>query len=94
MLREPIKEVYMPIHVFFGLMGFVLAIAASLMGLSEKSFFHMKDNIVNLPNEGLLINCIGLLLVVFGSLVVYLVSEKGYKRQALPEDAMLLTGSE
>lgn len=40
-LKEPIRETVMPIHIFFGLLGFVMAIAAALLGLSEKAFFHM-----------------------------------------------------
>lgn len=30
------REKYVPVHVFFGLAGFVLAIAAALLGLCEK----------------------------------------------------------
>lgn len=86
--------IYMPIHVYFGLLGFVMAIAASLMGISEKAFFHMSKSYSDLPNEGLLVNCIGLLLIVFGSFVVYLATEPSYKRESLPEDSMLLTGNE
>lgn len=82
----------MPVHVFFGLLGFVMAIAASLMGISEKAWFHMPDTYVLLPNEAVLVNCIGMLLVIFGSFVLYLATEPMYKRESLPEDAMLLTG--
>ena len=39
--KEPLKEFYMPYHVYFGLTGFVLAIAAALMGLLEKAIFSM-----------------------------------------------------
>jgi cytochrome b-561 len=39
--KEPLKEFYMPYHVYFGLAGFVFAIGAALMGLSEKAFFNM-----------------------------------------------------
>lgn len=41
--------------------------------------------------EGALINSIGILIAVFGALVVYLASHKDYKRLPLPEDAVLLT---
>lgn len=30
------REKYVPVHVFFGLAGFVLAISAALLGLCEK----------------------------------------------------------
>lgn len=40
-LKDPIRETVMPAHIFFGLLGFVMAIGAALLGLSEKAFFHM-----------------------------------------------------
>jgi cytochrome b-561 len=46
-LRQNVKETYMPIHIFFGLCGFILSIAAALLGLSEKAFFTMW--VIRLP---------------------------------------------
>lgn len=40
-VRESLRATYMPVHVFFGVLGFVLAIAASLLGLLEKAIFSM-----------------------------------------------------
>lgn len=40
-LPEAVKQTVMPAHRLFGVFGFVLAIAASLLGLSEKAFFHV-----------------------------------------------------
>lgn len=74
MLREPFRIFYMPIHIFCGLAGYVLALAAALMGLSEKAFFAM-NNYSQMPSQGLLINCIGMLLALFGTLVMYMVTE-------------------
>lgn len=45
-----------------------------------------------LPSEALLINMIGLLIVIFAALVVYLATNRQFKRIPLPEDAILLTG--
>jgi len=87
-----VRETIMPAHVFFGVLGFVMACGAALLGISEKAFFSMGMNISSLPSEGLLVNCIGCLIVVYGAIVVYLVTETTYKREPLPEDAMLLTG--
>lgn len=42
------------------------------------------------PAEGLLINFIGVLLVIFGAFVVYIVTKEEYKRQPRPEDNSLL----
>jgi cytochrome b-561 len=83
----------MPVHIFFGLLGFVLAIAAALLGISEKAFFSMPDY-KDMPSGGLLVNCIGILMVVFGSFVAFLVTEPSYKREPLPEDAMLLSSAQ
>jgi cytochrome b-561 len=40
-IRQQIKEAYMPIHIYFGICGFILAIVAALLGLSEKAFWSM-----------------------------------------------------
>lgn len=92
-VKENVRILYMPIHIFFGLLGFILALIATFMGLTEKAMFSIKDY-ENLPNEAILLNCIGLFTAIFGSLVIYLVTEQSYKREALPEDAMLLTGAQ
>lgn len=93
MFKEPFRVFYMPIHIFFGLLGFVLAIGACLLGISEKAFFAMPGGEYGqLPNQALLVNTIGLLLTIYGSLVVYLVTEPSYKRTPLAEDTLLLTG--
>lgn len=40
-VKDQVKQTIMPAHVFFGVMGFVMAIGAALLGLTEKAFFHM-----------------------------------------------------
>jgi cytochrome b-561 len=91
-VKENLRVMYMPLHVFFGLIGFILCLIAVLMGLSEKAFFSMANDYQNLPSHALLVNTVGLLTALFGSLVIYLVTEPSYKREPLPEDSMLLTG--
>ena len=39
----------------------------------------------------LLINCIGILITIYGALVVYLVTKPSYKRRPLPEEISLLS---
>lgn len=46
----------------------------------------------NLPNEAMLINTIGILIVLFAGIVIYLATNRNFRRQPLPEDAILLTG--
>ncbi|XP_058461577.1 plasma membrane ascorbate-dependent reductase CYBRD1 [Malaya genurostris] len=91
-VRDTLRASYMPVHVFFGVLGFVLAIAASLLGLLEKAIFSIS-NYRELPAQAVLVNTIGLLMIVYGGLVVFLVTEPMYKRKPLPEDVMLLTHS-
>lgn len=115
-LKAAQREVIMPYHIFFGMSGFILAIAAALLGLSEKaglyvhitftfthhfllnicffsiSFGTCSRKLYTLSQEGLIVNMIGVLITVFAILVIYLASHRNYKRQSLPEDAILLTG--
>uniref|UniRef100_A0A1B0CGU1 Cytochrome b561 domain-containing protein n=1 Tax=Lutzomyia longipalpis TaxID=7200 RepID=A0A1B0CGU1_LUTLO len=90
-LRQPLRETIMPYHVLFGLMGFVAAAATALLGLTEKIFFAEKSY-STLPAQGVLVNFIAVFIVIFTGLVVYLATETRFKRQPLPEDAILLTG--
>lgn len=92
-IRGSLKAAYMPIHIYFGMMGYLLAAGAALLGLSEKAFFSIK-NISDLPHEGVLVNCIGALIIIFTGLLGYLVTKGEYKRAPLPEDAILLTGND
>lgn len=45
-----------------------------------------------LPSEAAMVNTIGIFIVAFAALVVYLATHSHYKRIPLPEDAILLTG--
>ncbi|EZA54976.1 cytochrome b561 isoform X2 [Ooceraea biroi] len=90
-LQAPLRASYMPLHVYFGIAGFIGAIASCLLGLNEKAFFVLKNYSEFVP-EGVLINFIGILLVVFGGLCVYLVTQEHYRRLPRPEDDVLLSG--
>lgn len=89
-LQAPLRATYMPVHIFFGLACFIMAVVAALLGLTEKTLWSVK-NYSDLPAEGVIVNFIGLLLVIFAGCVVFLVTEPRFKRQPLPEDEMLLT---
>lgn len=39
--KESLRAAIMPLHVYFGLFGFVLAIASAVMGITEKAIFSM-----------------------------------------------------
>ncbi|XP_008559804.2 transmembrane ascorbate-dependent reductase CYB561 isoform X1 [Microplitis demolitor] len=91
-LHVSIRSAYLPIHVYFGTAGFVGVIASCLLGLNEKAIFALSSKYSQFVPEGILINVMGLLFVIFGGLTVYLVSHTGYKRQPRTEDDILLTG--
>ncbi|XP_044250312.1 plasma membrane ascorbate-dependent reductase CYBRD1 isoform X1 [Drosophila takahashii] len=93
-LRENYRIAMMPLHIYFGLFGFVLAIASALMGITEKAIFAIKTPAYStLPPAGVLANVIGVLYVVFGALVVYLATDPAFKRKPIPEDTALLNSS-
>ncbi|KYQ55483.1 Cytochrome b561 [Trachymyrmex zeteki] len=91
-LKIPLRASYMPLHVFFGIAGFVSAIFTCLLGLNEKALFELQDKYSAFESEGILINFIGLLLVLFGGLSVYLVTQERYRRLSRSEDEILLGG--
>lgn len=55
-------------------------------------YFSGAKGYSQLPSEAVLANSIGLLIIIFAALVVYLATHRNYKRIPLPEDAILLTG--
>ncbi|CAL4064831.1 unnamed protein product, partial [Meganyctiphanes norvegica] len=89
-LRPALRAAYLPIHQFFGMAIFLGAVAAALMGIQEKAHWAMKTSYGQLPPEGVLVNVLGILLVVFAGLVIYLTSNGQFRRQA-SEDEVLLT---
>ncbi|KAG8035640.1 hypothetical protein G9C98_001068 [Cotesia typhae] len=91
-LHVSIRAAYLPIHVYFGTAGFVGVIGSCLLGLNEKAIWALKEKYALFVAEGVLMNIMGLLFVIFGGLTVYLVSHGGYKRLPRSEDDILLTG--
>lgn len=83
-VRGSFKVSYMPLHIFFGILGFILAMIACLLGICEKSFNGSDYKL--LSANTLFVNSIGSLLTIYGSLVIYLVTDPNYKRQPLPEE--------
>lgn len=58
--------------------------------LTNISWNSRKGKYAELPPEGILVNVAGLSLVLFGALVVYLLSQPKFRRQTT-EDEVLLT---
>lgn len=59
---------------------------------SNEFLLNYSRQLYTLTQESLIINMLGVLIVIYAILVIYLVSHRNYKRQPLPEDAILLTG--
>lgn len=78
---------FMPYHTFCGISLLILSTGVALMGITEKAIF-AKDDIgyTKHSSEGTLINCLGVVLVLFTGTVIYLVTKPEFKRQPSPEE--------
>jgi len=79
---------YMSYHRFWGVCLLILATATALMGITEKALFSKSYSAEG--SEGVLINCLGVALVTFTGLVVYLVTKPEYSRPQEEETHELL----
>ena len=79
--KSSLRAAYLPIHVYFGLAIFVLACSTCLTGITQKLIWSLNDEYKNRVPAGTLANCLGIFIVLFGMLVVYLATNIGYKRQ-------------
>ncbi|XP_033921557.1 plasma membrane ascorbate-dependent reductase CYBRD1 [Melopsittacus undulatus] len=90
-----LRTAVMPIHVYSGLTIFAMVIATALMGITEKLIFSLRSNPAysESPPEATLVNCLGVLLVIFGMFILWMASRPYWKRP--PEEnakALLTTG--
>ncbi|XP_072197818.1 plasma membrane ascorbate-dependent reductase CYBRD1 isoform X2 [Excalfactoria chinensis] len=77
----PLRAALMPIHVYSGLLIFVTVIAAALMGITEKLLFALNSTVYSTsPPEAIFVNCLGLLIVIFGALILWMASRPHWKR--------------
>ncbi|KAM9805170.1 plasma membrane ascorbate-dependent reductase CYBRD1 [Neosynchiropus ocellatus] len=75
------RTAYMPIHVFSGRMLFGSVVAVSLMGITEKLIFALdKPKYKDSPPEATFVNVLGLLLVVFGAIILWIATRESWKR--------------
>jgi len=89
-LASHLRAAYLPIHVSFGILIFVMACATSLTGITEKLLFSLKGEYGKRAPEGVMANWIGILIILFGTLIVYLATNIKFKRLERPEDSLLL----
>ncbi|KAJ7345648.1 hypothetical protein JRQ81_001598 [Phrynocephalus forsythii] len=76
-----LRATVLPIHVFSGLVLFGTVIATALMGLTEKLIFALSPgNYSRLPEEGAFVNTLGMLIVVFGGVILWMATRPHWKR--------------
>ncbi|XP_041933397.1 plasma membrane ascorbate-dependent reductase CYBRD1 [Alosa sapidissima] len=78
-----VRAALMPVHVYGGLFIFSSVIATALMGITEKLIFGLKDpKYKDSPPEAVFVNVLGLLLSVFGGLILWIATRPHWKRPA------------
>ncbi|KAM7407457.1 hypothetical protein PAMA_003265 [Pampus argenteus] len=83
------RAVFMPIHVYSGLLLFGSVIAVALMGITEKLIFGLSNpKYKDSPPEAIFVNVLGVLLVFFGALILWIATRTSWKR---PSDQILHT---
>ncbi|NXW71881.1 CYAC3 protein, partial [Hirundo rustica] len=78
-----LRALYKPIHVFFGSTILMLSVASCASGINEKLFFSLKNGTMQyklLPAEAVFANTLGLLILIFGVLVVAALARPSWKR--------------
>ncbi|XP_030826274.1 cytochrome b ascorbate-dependent protein 3 isoform X1 [Camarhynchus parvulus] len=78
-----LRALYKPIHVFFGSTILMLSVASCVSGINEKLFFSLKNGTMAyklLPAEAVFANTLGLLILIFGVLVVAALARPSWKR--------------
>ncbi|XP_054472001.1 plasma membrane ascorbate-dependent reductase CYBRD1 [Anoplopoma fimbria] len=83
------RAAFMPLHVYTGLLLFGSVIAVALMGITEKLIFGLSNpKYKDSPPEAIFVNVLGVLLVLFGALILWIATRTSWKR---PSDQILHT---
>lgn len=85
------RRLLMPFHVYIGLTLFVMSCATALLGITEKAFFSLASDpkYADLPPAGIVLNLLGISILLFAIVIVYLVTNSQFKRRPLPEEQAL-----
>lgn len=85
-----LRAFVMPIHVYSGLLIFGTVIAAVLMGVTEKLFFALNSSgYSTFPPEGVFTNTLGLLIVLYGALIFWIVTRPQWQRPKEPNSILV-----
>lgn len=66
-------SIFLPVHVSLGMASFFMIITSCLTGFMEVVTWTLGDTYPDLPPEGVLLNCIGVLMMVYCGFFIYLV---------------------
>ncbi|CAG2101934.1 unnamed protein product [Medioppia subpectinata] len=93
-LAPTYRRLILPYHVYIGLTLFVMVGATALLGITEKAIFSLsgKDgapNYSDLTGATFVINMLGISVLLFVAVIVYLVTNNQFKRRPLPEEQAL-----
>lgn len=66
-----LRRISMPWHIIFGLLIYVMAVAASVLGFFEKLTFLEKKGLAKFGSEAYLVNFSCVVTVLFAALVVF-----------------------
>ncbi|KAL0979173.1 hypothetical protein UPYG_G00181690 [Umbra pygmaea] len=85
------RKLLKPAHVWMGGSILVLSIVSCISGINEKLFFALKvtnntEPYANLPPEAVVANSLGVLIVVFGLVVLKILSNQKWQRPDASED--------
>ncbi|XP_059476493.1 plasma membrane ascorbate-dependent reductase CYBRD1 isoform X1 [Neocloeon triangulifer] len=73
------RAALVPIHATFGITTFLLAVATCLTGLTEKVIFTLKSEYSGLPEEGIVVNALAMVLVAIAIFVSYALARHEFK---------------
>ncbi|XP_016286099.2 transmembrane ascorbate-dependent reductase CYB561 [Monodelphis domestica] len=84
-----LRNGYRPQHVFFGATLFLLSVGTALLGIEEALIFGLKNKYSEFQPEGVLANVLGLLLICFSAVLLYILTREAWGRPPRPEEQAL-----
>ncbi|GAB6021194.1 hypothetical protein CHUAL_003819 [Chamberlinius hualienensis] len=80
------RAALLPIHTHFGLATFLMGVATCVTGLTEKAIFTLGPSYSERTEEGIVINVLGLVIIVAGILLTFLVRHPKFQRESIAVD--------
>ncbi|XP_076319765.1 plasma membrane ascorbate-dependent reductase CYBRD1-like isoform X2 [Tachypleus tridentatus] len=83
------RDQLLPTHVTFGLIIFGMAVAACVTGLTQTARYRLSgtdgnENYKDLPEQGIVINVLGMTIIALGILLPYLIRNGSFRRFTNP----------